>query len=587
MPQPQPSRGVRSRTRSLVAILLLTVALATFLAYEAWDAARSHRATAERAIRDYAKFAAWEFSVSAKEALYSTLAWAFGPAAAIDARDLDGPLPPPSILDQEKSSHLLCARDSSRYFFRLDLRDGSFVTSGETPPASMRRWMLDTLPKNATTYKPDWVYEVVSGSVAGKPHAIVYQLKRNRAGQPAVAYGFELCFAQFAATGLKKVMTHYAILPPSLTGGVPNDSVSNDSIFSVRVFDGGGHEIYRSAVQYPPTYTGFYKLDYFGGLKSVIALRPNLAKTLLIGEPPSERLPLLLGVLALSVALAAIGVMQLRRESELARLRSDFIASVSHELRTPLAQVRMFAETLLLGRVRSDEERRRSLQIVDQEARRLTHLVENILQFSRAEREAIRLAPVQVELASQVREAVEAFAPVARARHVAIQTALENDVVCVVDPSALRQILLNLLDNAVKYGPAGQTVTITLRRVGDRARIVVDDEGPGIPPEHRQRVWEPYQRLESAVRAAVAGSGIGLAVVAQLVSLHGGRVWTEPAPGKGARFVVELSAMAERDGGRGNGEPGASGDTPRAARVPGSPFPLPDAPVSPRIRRGS
>ena len=86
--------------------------------------------------------------------------------------------------------------------------------------------------------------------------------------------------------------------------------------------------------------------------------------------------------------------MQLRRESELARLRSDFIASVSHELRTPLAQVRMFAETLLLGRVRSEEERLRSLQIVDQEARRLTHLVENILQFSRAEREAIRLAPV-------------------------------------------------------------------------------------------------------------------------------------------------------------------------------------------------
>ena len=145
--------------------------------------------------------------------------------------------------------------------------------------------------------------------------------------------------------------------------------------------------------------------------------------------------------------------MQLRRESELARLRSDFIASVSHELRTPLAQVRMFAETLLLGRVRSEEERLRSLQIVDQEARRLTHLVENILQFSRAERQAIRLAPVPSELASQVTEAVEAFAPVARSRHVVVQTALENDVVCVVDPAALRQILLNLLDNAVKYGP--------------------------------------------------------------------------------------------------------------------------------------
>ena len=128
----------------------------------------------------------------------------------------------------------------------------------------------------------------------------------------------------------------------------------------------------------------------------------------------------------------------------------------------------------LLGRVRSEDERLRSLQIVDQEARRLTHLVENILQFSRAEREAIRLAPVPSELGSQVREAIEAFAPVARARHVSVQTAIEPDIVCVVDPGALRQILLNLLDNAVKYGPLGQTVTITVRRVGERARIIVD-----------------------------------------------------------------------------------------------------------------
>ncbi len=546
-------RGLRSRATSLVAILVLTVALTAFLAFEAWDAAHRHRVTAERAIRDYAKFAAWEFSVSAKEVLYSTLAWAFSPTGTLDARDLDGPLPGPSILDHQKSSHLLCARDSSRYFFRLDMRDGSFVTSGEEPATSMRTWMLDTLPKNAKSYKADWMYEVVSGSVDGQSRAIVYQLKRDRAGRPAVAYGFELCFAQFAADGLKKVMAHSAILPPSLTGGVPNDSVPNDSIFSAKVFDGNGHMVFKSGVQYPDTYTGSYKLDYLGGLKSVIALRPSLAKNLLIGELPSERLPLLLGVLALSAALATIGVMQLRRESELTRLRSDFIASVSHELRTPLAQVRMFAETLLLGRVRSDEERLRSLQIVDQEARRLTHLVENILQFSRAEREAIRLSPVPSDLGLQVREAVEAFGPVARARHVAVQTSLENDVICVVDPAALRQILLNLLDNAVKYGPLGQTVTITLRRTGDHVRIIVDDQGPGIPMEYRERIWEPYQRLESAVDAAVAGSGIGLAVVAQLVALHGGRAWAEAAPGRGARFVIELP-LRPREHGVGNGK---------------------------------
>ena len=567
--------GVRSRTTSLVAILILTVALTAFLAYEAWDAARSHRATAERAIRDYAKFAAWEFSVSAKEVLYSNVGYAFSPTGSLDARDLDGPLPGPKILATEKSSHLLCARDSSRYFFRFDLRDGSFVTSGGAPAAAMQRWMIDTLPKNATTYKSDRMYEVVSGSVRGDPRGFVYQLKRDRAGRPAVAYGFELCLAQFAASGLKKVMAHYAILPPSLTGGVPNETIPNDSLFSVKVYDGGGHEIFRTEVQYPDTYTGWFKQDYFGGLKSVVALRPSVANSLLIGELPSERIPLLLSVLALSAALAAIGVAQLRRESELARLRSDFIASVSHELRTPLAQVRMFAETLLLGRVRSEEERLRSLQIVDQEARRLTHLVENILQFSRAERQGIQLAPVPAELGSQVREAIEAFSPVARSRHVVVQTALESDVVALADPGALRQILLNLLDNAVKYGPAGQTVTISLRRVGPNARIVVDDEGPGIPPEHRDRVWEPYQRLDSAVSAAVAGSGIGLAVVAQLVALHGGRAWAEAAPGKGARFIVEIPAGTARDRGTGTTPRGVAGTSQREAAPADSPASVP------------
>ena len=136
------------------------------------------------------------------------------------------------------------------------LRDGSFVTSGEEPATSMRTWMLDTLPRNAKTYKSDWVYEVVSGSVDGasRGRSCTSSSAIGRAA-PAVAYGFELCFAQFAADGLKKVMAQYAILPPSLTGGVPNDSVPNDSIFSARVFDGNGHLIFKSEVQYPPTYT--------------------------------------------------------------------------------------------------------------------------------------------------------------------------------------------------------------------------------------------------------------------------------------------------------------------------------------------
>jgi signal transduction histidine kinase len=132
-----------------------------------------------------------------------------------------------------------------------------------------------------------------------------------------------------------------------------------------------------------------------------------------------------------------------------------------------------------------------------------------------------------------------------------------------VDRAALRQTLLNLLDNAVKYGPAGQTVRLAVQRTGTRVRLTVDDGGPGIAAEDRERVWLPFYRLERDARSAIAGSGIGLAVVRDLISLHGGRVCVEDAPGGGARFVVELTCEPAADGADGVPAPARS---PIAAR---------------------
>ncbi|MBW8840193.1 MAG: histidine kinase, partial [Gemmatimonadetes bacterium] len=133
---------------------------------------------------------------------------------------------------------------------------------------------------------------------------------------------------------------------------------------------------------------------------------------------------------------------------------------MSHELRTPLAQIRMFSETLVLGRVRSDEERLRSLAIIDQEARRLTHLVENLLHFSRSERQTAHIAPEPTALAPLVREVIDGFEPLAAARGARLSAAVPEDLVVPADPGAVRQMLLNLLDNAVKYCPAGQEIRI-------------------------------------------------------------------------------------------------------------------------------
>src|SRR3989475_9770034 len=228
------------------------------------------------------------------------------------------------------------------------------------------------------------------------------------------------------------------------------------------LFRSDGVELYRSPVQYAPLFAArdSFQEPMMGRLQVQVALRPDMAPKLVIGGMPRSNLPMLLSLLALTAGLVVAALLQLRREYELSRLRADFVSGVSHELRTPLAQIRMFSETLLLGRVRSDEERLRSLEIIDQESRRLAHLVENLLHFSRSERRLARLSPAPAPLAPLLREAAESFAPLAAARSVTLCTALADAVVASVDADALRQMLLNLLDNAVKYGPAGQTVTL-------------------------------------------------------------------------------------------------------------------------------
>jgi two-component system phosphate regulon sensor histidine kinase PhoR len=194
-----------------------------------------------------------------------------------------------------------------------------------------------------------------------------------------------------------------------------------------------------------------------------------------------------------------------------------------------------------MGKLRSEEERARSAGIIDQEARRLTYLVENVLNFSRAEKGTNRVSPAPVDLDHELADALELFAPLARARRMTIAQSLEASAIVSLDRDALRQILLNLLDNAAKYGPAGQTITVGSEIAGDRARVWVEDEGPGIPHEDRHRVFEPYVRLNRAAETTTGGSGIGLSVVRELVALHGGRTRAEGAPGgRGARIVIEF-----------------------------------------------
>jgi signal transduction histidine kinase len=141
-----------------------------------------------------------------------------------------------------------------------------------------------------------------------------------------------------------------------------------------------------------------------------------------------------------------------------------------------------------------------------------------------------------------VREVVEGFAPIAAAADVRLEVVMDGPASARVDSGAFRQILLNLLDNATKYGPRGQTVMVRVERWHGEVLVSVEDQGPGIPVGDRERIFEPFIRLERAEESRVSGAGIGLSVVRELVSAHGGRVWVEEADG-GARVAFTVRGV--------------------------------------------
>ena len=229
-----------------------------------------------------------------------------------------------------------------------------------------------------------------------------------------------------------------------------------------------------------------------------------------------------------------------RRTTELTQLRADFVSSVSHELRTPLAQIRMFAELLRKGSMRTPQDADRALRIIEKEASRLTILVDNILNYTRLRKRAERASSIPTHVTGAVRQTIESFAPLSAERGVQIEAEIEPDLWATVDSLGLRQVLLNFLENAVKYGPRDQKVTVGAKGLDGIVRVWVDDQGPGVPPSERDAVWRAFYRRKESIAAGATGAGIGLAVVRELVLQSGGSVQVTDAPNGGARFLADL-----------------------------------------------
>ena len=233
----------------------------------------------------------------------------------------------------------------------------------------------------------------------------------------------------------------------------------------------------------------------------------------------------------------------LTRLKQLERTREDFVANVSHELRTPLSLIKGYAETLLDGAKDNPEVATKFLQTIDRNARRLDLLIQDLLTISALESGRVALNFQPVKLRSVVERSLADLKTQAAARKVTLTNNLP-DLTAQADETRTEQVLGNLLENAVKYGREGGTVIVGGRETDDgKLEVFVQDDGPGIPAEAQERVFERFYRVDKARSREQGGTGLGLAIVKHIVQSHGGKVWAESEPGRGAKFFFTLPAF--------------------------------------------
>ena len=528
-------RPGRKLTESLVLLLLLTFAVTGLISYMGQREGENSEQVRENGLITSAAFAAAGYSEKLSYGVHSLTAAAFRSVVATVALDDRVEEVPNADLAFVDSRGLNCNCTPSKevlFNYKYDFNTQGLIVDRPIPESERARIKTalhgDLAPRSA-----HWNYSVnVTG--LGPKHPVLFSLVRkdSASGTSIYAIGFGAT-QKLLSAAVTPVDSFNLILPrPSQTAEPLPDR------FAITVLVGNDTLLKAGN---PSAYAVTYELNpALGDISIIASVNPLRFNVVAGGSEPISRAPAYVGLLLLVGMLIAAAVMLTKRQGQLAEARTDFVSNVSHELRTPLAQIRMFAETLLLGRARNDTDKRRSLEIIDQEAKRLTALVENVLQLGRSERGVASVTPTEFRLGPTIREAVDRYAQLPRSMNVEFRTEVEDRLVALVDPSALRQIIDNLLDNAVKYGPSGQRVNVGLAMFEEHARLWVDDEGAGIPVRERERVFEPFYRSTLHADSSAGGSGIGLAVVKELTDLLEGRVWAESAPGGGARIIVEF-----------------------------------------------
>ncbi len=264
----------------------------------------------------------------------------------------------------------------------------------------------------------------------------------------------------------------------------------------------------------------------------------------------------ILGVLGVSIGFLVVST---RRAQDLARQQMEFVAAVSHELRTPLAVIKSAADNLAEGVVHEDPRVRKYGELVRGEGRRLTEMVEQILELAgiHSGQRGFALAPVPV--AALLRDVVDASSTLVEEAALTVEYDVPESIPAVLgDEQALRRVFQNLVGNAIKYGADGGWIGVRARSSGREVVVTVADRGIGIEPAEQARIFEPFYRAPGVIAAQINGAGLGLSLVQRIVEAHGGRITVRSATGTGSEFAVHLPAASEEIAPRTSSAPGTA-----------------------------
>jgi signal transduction histidine kinase len=286
------------------------------------------------------------------------------------------------------------------------------------------------------------------------------------------------------------------------------------------------------------------KMDIFTGLAMGIKYQGVSVEAL--GEAWVRRGFVLLGILTLMIIGGVILTKRMvSKEIAVAKLKSDFVSNVSHELRTPLALIRLYAETLELGRITTREKKHQYYRIIRKESERLTALINNILDFSRIEAGRKEYEFRETDIADLVRNTLDSYRYQIEQQGFALEESIDTELpVMRIDREAIARALVNLVNNALKYSRDDKYIRVKLYRDNGSVKLEVADHGIGIARRDQTKIFEKFYRAGDPLVHNTKGSGLGLSLVRHITEAHGGAIEVESSPGAGSKFIMSLPLMA-------------------------------------------